>query len=47
MVALRIARRRKDDVAVVVQPEAWVVRDLPSMPIEIPKGTGVPSVEGV
>jgi hypothetical protein len=37
----------KDDVAVVVQPEAWVVRDLPSMPIEVSKGTGVPSVEGV
>jgi hypothetical protein len=37
----------KNDVAVVVQAEARVVRDLPGVPIEIPKGTCVPSVEGV
>src|SRR2546425_9802024 len=38
---------RENDVALVVQAEAWVVRDLPRMPIEIPKRAGVPSVERV
>src|SRR2546425_6076674 len=44
---LSLRGAREDDVAVVVQPEAWVVRDLPRMPVEIAESTGVPSVEGV
>src|SRR3954453_10245746 len=38
---------REDDVAVVVQAKARVVRDLPRMSVEIPESTGIPSVEGV
>src|SRR6476469_8382126 len=36
---------REDDVAVVVQAEARVVRDLPRMPVEITESTRVPAVE--
>src|SRR6266566_6143081 len=39
--------RGEDDVAVLVQAEPGVVRDLPGVPIEIPKRAGVASVKSL
>ena len=41
------ARAGEDDVAVVVQAEAWVVRDLPRVPVEITESAGISSVESL
>ena len=41
------SRAGEDDVAVVVQAEARVVRDLPRMPVEITESTGISSVESL